>query len=83
MLFNLMTVKVTFIYYVWKHTCNMSSGVEIIPPHRVTRARVKEVDHLTTSSRSISSAIALIDGFDTRMALIKSFKNRDYIFVIY
>lgn len=61
-------------------TCNMSSGVEIIPPQRVTRARVRELDHRTTSSRSISSASARIVGFDTRIARIKSLITYSHLY---
>lgn len=53
-------------------TCSESSGVEIIPPHRLTRARGKELAHRNTSSLSIWSAIARIAGFETRIARIKS-----------
>lgn len=56
-------------------TCKASSGVEIIPPQRVTRARANELLQRTTSSRSIWSAIALIAGFDTRIARINSLNN--------
>lgn len=56
------------------HTCNMASGVEIMPPQRVTRARARELAHLATSSCSIWSAIALIWGLLIRMALMKSCK---------
>lgn len=56
------------ITYTWSE----SSGVEIIPPQRVTRALGKEFDHRNTSSRSIWSAIARIAGLETRIALIKS-----------
>lgn len=43
-----------------------------MPPHRVTLARGRVVDHLMTSSRSICSAIERIAGLETLMALMKS-----------
>lgn len=64
-----------YIQNVWKlitFTCSESSGVEIIPPQRVTRALGNELDHLSTSSLSIWSAIARMAGFETRIALMKS-----------
>lgn len=63
-----------------KRTCKISSGVEIMPPHLVTLALVSELLHRTTSSLSIWSAIALIVGFDIRIALIKSFKSWSSLF---
>lgn len=67
------------------YTCKESSGVLIIPPHRVTRALGKEFDHRNTSSRSIWSAIARIAGLDTRIARIKSlmrFSSRFSSFIV-
>lgn len=55
--------------------CRASSGVEIIPPQRVTRARANVLLQRTTSSRSIWSAIARIAGFETRIARISSLNS--------
>lgn len=59
---------------VHAHTCSMASGVEIMPPHRVTRARERQEAHRTTSSCSIWSAMALIWGLLMRIALMKSWQ---------
>lgn len=47
------------------HTCSITSGVDIIPPHLVTRALDRELLHLDTSSLSMFSASTRTPGFDT------------------
>lgn len=59
---------------MYAHTCSIASGVEIMPPHRVTRARERQEAHRTTSSCSIWSAMALIWGLLMRIALMKSWQ---------
>lgn len=48
----------------------------MIPPQRRIRARVRELDHRTTSSRSIWSAMALMAGLQLLMARMKSCNNK-------
>lgn len=63
-------------------TCNIASGVEIMPPHRVTLARARELAHRTTSSCSIWSAIARIWGLLILMARIKSWGTSWLVYYI-
>lgn len=56
-------------------TCSTSSGVEIMPPQRVTLARGNVLLHRTTSSRSIWSAIARMAGLLTHIARTNSLNS--------
>ena len=59
-------------------TCSTASGVEIIPPQRVTLAADNDPAQRTTSSFSISDWISRTRGLATRIARMYSWKVKSH-----
>lgn len=58
--------------------CNTASGVDIIPPQRVTRANCKDPDHLKRSISKVKGLLWFFSGYRN----ISSFSTRSKTFDI-